>query len=165
MNPSLRIEVSVAAQQLRLLHDDCLLRIYPVSTSANGTGFEPESYKTPTGRFVVAEKIGAEMPVLTVFKGRRPVGTWSPDQPCNDDLILTRILRLRGLDPENANTWDRYIYIHGTNHEDEIGTPASHGCVRMRNLDIIDLFDRIPTGTPLSIHSEVPPEHHAKTFV
>jgi lipoprotein-anchoring transpeptidase ErfK/SrfK len=164
MKPPLRIEVSVASQQLRILRGNRVLRTYPVSTSANGTGFAEGSYKTPTGHFVVAEKIGAQMPVFTVFKARQPVGTWSPDQPCDDDLILTRILRLKGLDPENANTWDRYIYIHGTNHEDKIGTPTSHGCIRMRNDDVIDLFDRIPTETPLLIHPEVPPKHHAKTL-
>jgi lipoprotein-anchoring transpeptidase ErfK/SrfK len=68
-----------------------------------------------------------------------------------DDLVMTRILWLDGLEPRNANTHDRYVYIHGTNHEDEIGTAASHGCIRMRNTDVLELFERVDAGTPVEI--------------
>lgn len=85
-----------------------------------------------------------------IFRGRLPTGTVS-QQGGSDDLVLTRILWLEGLDPENANTRDRYIYIHGTNQEHLIGTPASHGCIRLRNGDMIELFGRIAEGTPVEI--------------
>src|SRR5690606_8466488 len=107
---------------------------------------------TPTGRFVVRGKIGEGAPSGTCFKNREPVGCWHPGEACEDDMILTRIIRLDGLDPENANTYDRFIYIHGTNREDLIGSPASHGCIRLRNADMIELFDLVPDGAGLLIH-------------
>jgi lipoprotein-anchoring transpeptidase ErfK/SrfK len=86
----------------------------------------------------------------TVFKSRKPV---KPTKKMlrDDDLVMTRILWLDGLEPRNANTHARYVYIHGTNHEDEIGAPQSHGCIRMRNADVIELFDRVEEGTPVEI--------------
>jgi L,D-transpeptidase YbiS len=123
---------------------------YPVSTSQFGLGAEPGSFKTPLGRFEISEKIGAGAAYGAVFRSRVPTGEIG--DPCDPaDLIQTRILWLRGLDPENANTRDRYIYIHGTNHEEAIGAPASHGCVRMRNADIAELYDFVTEGTPVSI--------------
>jgi lipoprotein-anchoring transpeptidase ErfK/SrfK len=123
---------------------------YPVSTSRFGLGMAEGSFKTPTGRFRIAEKIGDEAPIGTVFKSRRRV---KPTQRMlrEDDLIMTRILWLDGLDRENANTHARYVYIHGTNHEDQIGTPASEGCVRMRSADVVELYNQVPTGTPVVI--------------
>ncbi len=106
--------------------------------------------KTPLGRFRVAEKIGAKMPTGTVFKGRKPMDP-SITYPPSEDLILTRILWLDGVDPENANTFERFIYIHGTIHEDKIGQPASHGCIRMREADLLHLFDNAEVGTPVVI--------------
>lgn len=106
--------------------------------------------KTPTGRFQIAEKIGAAMPLRTVFKSRRPVRATKKSLEA-DDLIMTRILWLDGLDRENANTHDRYIYIHGTNQEELIGQPASHGCVRMRNVDLAELFELVEIGTRVII--------------
>jgi lipoprotein-anchoring transpeptidase ErfK/SrfK len=90
------------------------------------------------------------MPHGTVFKSRVPLG---PDDPLpqTEDLITSRILWLDGQDSENANTKERYIYIHGTKHEDRIGTPDSHGCIRMRNTDVIDLFELVDEGTPVVI--------------
>ncbi len=85
-----------------------------------------------------------------IFKSRLPIGEIAPHGG-DEDLVLTRILWLEGLDPENANTHERYIYIHGTNQEDLVGTPASHGCIRLRNRDVIDLFDRIPAKTSVEI--------------
>ncbi len=151
MNDGLRIEVSVEAQQMRLLKDDREIALYPISTAKNGTGCDEGSHCTPLGRFEIGEKIGDDAPLGTIFKGREPVGIWEMGMESAEDLILTRILWLHGRDPENANTHDRYIYIHGTNQEDLIGQPVSHGCVRMRNDDMIDFFDRVPTGTPMVI--------------
>lgn len=106
--------------------------------------------KTPTGRFRISEKIGAGMPQGTVFKSRRPVKT-TAKMLREEDLVMTRILWLDGLDPANANTHDRYIYIHGTNHEEQIGEAASHGCIRMRNADLVELFEQVEVGTPVAI--------------
>lgn len=106
--------------------------------------------KTPTGRFRIAEKIGKGMPLRTVFKNRRRVKVTKKLMQ-NDDLVMTRILWLDGLDPENANTRDRFIYIHGTNHEENIGEPVSHGCIRMRNADLVELFEQVGLDTPVLI--------------
>jgi lipoprotein-anchoring transpeptidase ErfK/SrfK len=152
----MRAEVSIRDQGLRLL--DAAGRMvawYPVSTSRFGIGFEPGSNRTPTGRFRICRKIGGGAPSGTIFRSRRRVGRWD-GQPLEEDLVLTRILWLDGLDPDNANTRGRYIYLHGTNQEDRIGTPASHGCVRLRNADIIDLFTRLREGDEVVIHREAP---------
>jgi lipoprotein-anchoring transpeptidase ErfK/SrfK len=106
--------------------------------------------KTPIGRFRVAEKIGAEMPAGTVFQSRLPLKPSDPLPP-TEDLVTSRILWLDGLDEHNANTRERFIYIHGTKHEDKIGTAASCGCIRMRNADVVELFDLIDDGTPVVI--------------
>ena len=115
-----------------------LLRRYPVSTSRFGVGTEPGSLRTPPGTFRVAEKFGGGEPLGAVFKSRRPTGE-NGLGAADDDLVLTRILWLEGAEAANANTRERYIYIHGTNHESLIGEPASHGCVRMRNADVAEL--------------------------
>ena len=146
-----RIEVSVDEQSLRLFEGDTEIRRYPISTAANGTGCEEGSNCTPLGQFEIGEKFGHEAPMGTIFKGREPVGEWALGEHSDEDLILTRILWLRGLDSDNANTHERYIYIHGTNQETLIGQPVSHGCLRMRNDEVIELFDLVPEGTPLSI--------------
>ena len=106
--------------------------------------------KTPTGRFRIEEKIGDGMPLGTVFKSRRPVRA-TKKLLREEDLIMTRILWLNGRDARNANTHDRFIYIHGTNHEEKIGEPASHGCIRMRNADLLELFELVKQGTPVVI--------------
>jgi lipoprotein-anchoring transpeptidase ErfK/SrfK len=144
------IHVSVRTQQLTLRNGRKKLGAYPISTSRFGLGAEEGSMKTPTGRFRVAEKIGEGMPVGTVFKSRRPIKA-TKKLLREEDLIMTRILWLDGLEPGNANTHDRYIYIHGTNHEESIGEPASHGCIRMRNADLVELFEQVTTGTPVVI--------------
>jgi lipoprotein-anchoring transpeptidase ErfK/SrfK len=142
--------VNVAEQRLELLEDGHPVFAFPISTSAYGLGSEEGSLKTPLGRFGVAEKIGNGQPQGMVFRGRVPTGEiGTEDQP--DDLVETRILWLEGLEPHNANTHSRYIYIHGTNHESRIGTPASHGCVRMRNADIVTLFDAVEVGDEILI--------------
>ena len=106
--------------------------------------------KTPTGRFRIAETIGDGMPLGTVFKSRRPVKA-TKKLLREEDLIMTRILWLDGLEACNANTHGRFIYIHGTNHEENIGEPASHGCIRMRNADLVELFELVEPGTPVVI--------------
>ncbi|MFN2541329.1 MAG: L,D-transpeptidase family protein, partial [Chthoniobacterales bacterium] len=110
------------------------------------------SFKTPLGRFRIAEKIGHTAAPGTIFKARVPLHPSDP-LPETEDLITSRILWLDGLDADNANSRVRYIYIHGTKHEDRIGTLDSHGCIRMRNADIIELFDLVEEGTPVVIRA------------
>lgn len=144
------IRVNVARQTLHLLRNGEPVKSWPVSTSRFGLGTEPGSFKTPLGRFRIAQKIGDGAEPWSVFRSRVPTGEIA--EPGGEhDGILSRILWLDGTDEENANTFSRYIYLHGTNQEDLIGTPASHGCVRMRNADIIELFDLVPEGTPVVI--------------
>jgi lipoprotein-anchoring transpeptidase ErfK/SrfK len=144
------MRVDIARQVVDLRHRNELIKSWPVSTSRFGLGFEPGSFKTPTGSFMVAEKIGDGAPLWAEFKSRQPTGGIS-ESGGDQDGILTRILWLSGLDAENANTSDRYIYFHGTNREDLIGTPASHGCIRLRNADIMELFDLVPEGVRVVI--------------
>lgn len=158
------IEVDIRRQQLYLWDPqpdgDQLLRQYPVSTAANGAGEASGSYRTPRGRHRIAEKIGAGQPLGAAFTARVPTGEiWTPaldaDNP-GRDWILTRILWLEGLEPGknqggNVDTHNRYIYIHGTHEEHRIGTPASHGCIRMKNADVAELFDLVETGTEVRI--------------
>lgn len=146
----MHIYISIGEQKLRLFEGDALVAEYVVSSAANGIGFEEGSYCTPTGRFEVSEKIGDGEPLRTIFKSRKPIGVWD-GTPSDEDMILSRILRLNGLDAQNANSMERYIYIHGTNHEALLGEPSSHGCIRMANADIVELFDRIELGAPLLI--------------
>jgi len=143
------IHVSLRTQSLQVLQDDALLFQAPVSTAAKGPGFAENSFQTPTGNFLIRERIGEGAPLFTSFKGRRPLSVWKGD--ASDDAILTRLLWLDGLDPENANTYRRYIYFHGTHAEDLIGTPASQGCIRLRNRDMLELFDLAPIGTRVHI--------------
>lgn len=146
-----RIEVLIGTQRLQLWDGCRLIKEWPVSTSKFGIGFVEGSNKTPLGGFVVQEKHGAGAALNTIFKARQPVGMWSAGEITKDDLVLTRILRLGGIEERNANTFDRYIYVHGTNDERGIGRPGSHGCVRMTNADVMDLFDRVSEGTTVWI--------------
>ena len=146
----MQLRIDATRQILEVLRDGEVCKSYPVSTSKFGLGFENGSNRTPLGRFVVSEKIGAGATVGTVFKSRAPTGEIA-SQGGQEDLVLTRILWLAGLDAANANTRDRFIYIHGTNQESLLGTPASHGCVRMRNADVAECFDEIPEGTLVEI--------------
>lgn len=145
-----KIVIDSRTQSLSLFQGADLLFAAPVSTSRFGLGFENGSHKTPTGMFRIHQKVGGEMPVGTVFKGRKPVTTpldWSVEP----DLITSRILWLDGLDEENALTRERYIYIHGTNQEQLIGQAASSGCIRMRNADVVRLFDLVDVGALVEI--------------
>ncbi len=146
--------VSVADQKMLLLHDGNPVRTYPVSTSRFGLGDGPRTNHTPLGRLAVAEKIGSGAPSGAVFKSRRPTGeVLRPNAPGRDPIV-TRILWLRGLEPGNRNAHGRYIYIHGTPREDDLGKPASYGCIRMASRDIIDLYNRVGKGAEVFITRE-----------
>jgi lipoprotein-anchoring transpeptidase ErfK/SrfK len=145
-----KIVIDSRTQSLSLFKGADLLFAAPVSTSRFGLGFENGSRKTPTGTFRIHQKVGGETPVGTVFKGRKPMTTpldWSTEP----DLITSRILWLDGLDEENALTRERYIYIHGTNQEQLIGQAASSGCIRMRNADVVRLFELVDVGALVEI--------------
>ena len=145
-----KIDVSIRDQRLTLTRDGEELRSYPISSSRFGIGTDEGSMKTPLGNFRIAEKIGDTAAPGTIFKARVALG---PDDPLpnTEDFVTTRILWLDGLEKDNANTRERFVYIHGTKHEDKIGRPASHGCIRMRNADVIELFDLVDEDTPVVI--------------
>jgi L,D-transpeptidase YbiS len=145
-----KIDISLKDQRLTLTRDGATLRSYPISSSRFGIGTDEGSNKTPLGNFRIAEKIGHDATPGTIFKSRIPLGPEDP-LPETEDFVTTRILWLDGLDEANANTRDRYIYIHGTKHEDRIGEPDSHGCIRMRNTDVIELFDLVDETTQVVI--------------
>src|SRR5882724_10238147 len=145
-----KIDVSVRDQRLILTRDGEKLRSFRISTSRFGIGTEEGSLKTPLGNFRIAEKIGDNAPPGTIFKARVALGPDDPP-PDTEDFITSRILWLDGLDEHNANTRDRFIYIHGTKHESKIGSPASCGCIRMRNADVVELFDLVDETTEVVI--------------
>jgi lipoprotein-anchoring transpeptidase ErfK/SrfK len=149
----MQIYIHVPSQTLDLLDDaGALQRRYVISTSKFGLGSEHGSNKTPAGRFEIAHKIGEGAAPGMIFQSRVPTGEFgTEDDP--EDRVQTRILWLNGLDPENATTKERYIYIHGTNAESQLGVPASHGCVRMANLDVIDLYDFVSEGDRVTIEA------------
>jgi len=157
----MKLRIDLTAQELELRDDgDTVLRRYPISSAANGPGEESGSYCTPRGRHVVRARIGAGQPPGTVFRARRPTGEmYSPElgaaQP-ERDWILTRILWLSGKEPGfnrlgSCDSMRRYIYIHGTPDETFEQAPRSHGCIRMRNADLVELFDLVPAYTPVEI--------------
>lgn len=157
----MHINISIPQQTLTLFADDGTLQArYRVSTALNGVGCQKNSGCTPLGKHTVRAKIGAGMPIGTVFVGRRATGeicsaelmAQFPDR----DWILTRILWLSGCEPGvnrlgNVDTMQRYIYIHGTPDNVPLGVPDSHGCVRMRNADVAQLFDLVSVGTVVTI--------------
>lgn len=146
----MRIYVHIPSQTLDILDEEKLLRRYVISSSRHGLGSEPGSNRTPVGRFRIAEKHGDGAEPGMVFVSRQPTGQiGNEDDP--KDHVQTRILWLDGLEETNANTYDRYVYIHGTNAESRLGLPASEGCIRMSNSDVIDLYDLIEAGTEVVI--------------
>jgi len=157
-----RLDVSIAGQRLELLDEEgSVVESYSVSTARNGAGERNGSECTPRGAHRIRAKIGAGCPVNTVFRGRRPTGEiYSPKlrrQYPERDWILTRILWLSGTEPGfnrlgDVDTMRRFIYIHGAPDDDPMGQPGSHGCIKMRNADVLELFDRVPAGTPVTIH-------------
>ncbi|MFQ5519314.1 MAG: L,D-transpeptidase family protein [Mariprofundus sp.] len=151
------IVISISEQMLYHRRNTGVWYAYPVSTASKGEGNRQGSFQTPLGKHRIAKKIGAGLPPLTAFSAREPFCIFNPesDDP-NRDWILTRILWLEGCETGKnrrgpVDTFDRYIYIHGTHEENSIGTPASHGCIRMRNDDVIDLFEHTRTGESIRI--------------
>ena len=147
---ALLLIIDAQQQQLTLFDQETFVARYPVSTSAAGLGCEEGSFKTPVGWHEVLDRIGAGAPLGQVFKNRKPVSSvFDPKDATGtgtEDLILTRILRLAGREPGKnqgfgIDSYERFIYIHGTQEEDRLGTPASHGCIRMASADIAALFD------------------------
>ncbi len=156
----LSIQVSISDQTLRVCEGDVCVASYAVSTALNGAGNESGSGKTPLGIHRIRAKIGGGQPANAVFVGRRPTGEiYSPalaEQFPKRDWILSRILWLCGCEPGvnrlgHVDSQRRYIYIHGTPDSEPMGEPRSHGCIRMRNTDVIALFDRVASGTSVRI--------------
>lgn len=154
------IEISIARQRLRLMEKGKVVMDVPVSTAKNGPGEEMGSECTPRGAHVIRARIGAGCESGTVFVARRPTGeVYTPElgeRYPGRDWILTRILWLSGLEPGRnrlgkLDTMRRFIYLHGTPDSVPLGQPGSRGCVRMRNRDIMDLFERVPVGTRVDI--------------
>ncbi|MFW1677823.1 L,D-transpeptidase family protein [Pontibacter sp. JAM-7] len=155
-----RIEVSISQQTLRLLEDSHELAVYPVSTALNGAGERESSGCTPRGGHYIRAKIGDAQPINSVFVGRRPTGEIYSSELAlmhpQRDWILTRILWLCGTETGfnrlgSVDSMRRYIYIHGTPDSEPMGKPLSHGCIRMRNQAILELFDRVAVGTAVDI--------------
>jgi len=157
----MKLQVSVSRQMLSVTNEAGeVLREYPVSTALAGVGEVSGSYQTPRGRHIVRAKIGGGQPENAVFVRRRPTGEiWTPElgaQYPDRDWILARILWLSGCEPGCnrlgcVDTMRRYIYIHGSPDTAEMGLPGSHGCIRMRNADIVELFDLVPCYTEVEI--------------
>ncbi|KJV06671.1 L,D-transpeptidase [Methylocucumis oryzae] len=161
MNTDSLLDINLSTQTLTLILENRPLKIYQVSTAKNGPGEVKGSECTPRGWHKIRAKIGADCPVNTVFVGRRPTGELYSaalaEQFPKRDWILTRILWLSGVEPGinrygNVDSAWRYIYIHGTPDSVALGVPGSHGCVRMANADVIELFQQIPIGFPVWLH-------------
>ncbi len=157
----IELDISITRQQLSVLKAGQIVQQYPVSTAKNGAGQEMGSECTPLGRHRVRVKIGAGQPLFSVFVGRRPTGEiYTPElglKHPDRDWILTRILWLGGLEAGKNrygkvdSSW-RFIYIHGCPDELMQGRPESHGCIRMHNQDVLELFNRINVGCKVNIH-------------
>lgn len=156
----MKLEVSVAQQKMRLYENDKLIKEYAVSTAKNGVGEVYGSEQTPRGLHVIRAKIGSGCAANTIFVGRRPTGEYFNDEMRKKfpdrDWILTRIFWLSGLEVGknrlgNVDTMRRYIYIHGTPDDVDMTTPGSRGCIRMRNQDIIELFNTVNVGVNIYI--------------
>ncbi len=160
----LHIEISFALQRLRLQRGCDTLADYLISTAKNGPGEQIDSECTPRGLHAICEKIGTDAPSGAVFVGRRPTGEiYSPELRARfptRDWILTRILWLTGMEPgcnqggEVDSRW-RYIYLHGTPDDVTLGTPGSRGCIRMRNADIMELFEQVEVGTRVMLIDDI----------
>ena len=157
----MNIRIDIKQQTLSVVEGDRLVRQYPISSGARGVGEQAGSFCTPRGKHVIRARIGDGAEIDTVFVARRPTGErYTPSlrkQHPGRDWILTRILWLSGREPGKnrlgtSDTMRRYIYIHGTPDDVEMGVPGSHGCIRMRNQDVIELFDLVEVGTEVDIH-------------
>jgi lipoprotein-anchoring transpeptidase ErfK/SrfK len=145
------VVVSVRDQQLAIVKDGLRTAIYPVSTSKFGVSDRPRSYGTPLGTMQIAAKIGGGAPEGSVFRHRQRTGEILRPNAPGRDPIVTRILWLRGLQPQNLQAYSRNIYIHGTAEERKIGRPASYGCIRMRSKDVVRVFESVPVGARVEV--------------
>ena len=144
--------VSVQSQRMYLVVEGGMWSEYVISTARNGLGTARNSMRTPEGLHRVVRKLGDGVPAFGIFKARRFTGDVAAPDSGGGDLITSRILWLDGLEPGvneggDVDSMERDIYIHGTADEASLGTPSSHGCIRMRNRDVIRLYDQIPVGT------------------
>ena len=150
-----KIKISIKDQKLYLISDDSTAKEYDISTSKYGVGNESNSNKTPLGKHKIKNMYGKDAALGTIFKGRANTGkiaTINTDSVFREtDLVTTRIMWLDGKEESNKNSYLRYIYIHGTPEEGLIGTPSSHGCIRMKNSDVIELFEKVKIGTVVEI--------------
>ena len=157
--PFIGLVASISEQKIFLFSDGKRLKEYDMSSSKRSPSCLEDSLGTPWGLHEICEKIGSHAPSGMVFKGRKPTGKKYSEYSSEDqakNLITSRILRLRGLEKGvnaggDKDTFSRYVYIHGTNHEDAIGSPASSGCLQLKNSDVTDLFDMVPLGSFLFI--------------
>ena len=149
-----RLVISVHDQRMKLLRGTASVADYLVSTAALGVSEAANSYGTPRGRHAIAEKIGAGAAIGTVFVDQLPTNEIVAVNAPGRAAVATRILRLRGLTYENWATFERLIYLHGSPIEDQLGTPASGGCIRMRSAEIVGLFDLVSVGTEIFIYEE-----------
>ena len=146
--------VSVKDQKMLLVCDGVPLKSYKISTSKFGVGDRPGSNCTPLGRMQVAQKIGGNAVIGSVFKSRRPTGeVIRPNSPGRDPVV-TRILWLTGKEQRNRNAYGRTIYIHGTPEENRLGSPASYGCIRMASKDVAELFTKVGKGADVFVIRE-----------
>jgi hypothetical protein len=151
LDTSSQVVISVRDQKLVLMRNGSKVATYPISTSMFGLGDAWGRMTTPLGYLAVEKKIGDNVPVGAVFHKRRLTGeVLQPNAPGRDP-ITTRIIWLRGLEPQNAHAFQRCIYIHGTPEEKKIGQPASYGCIRMKSKDVAELYDQLPVGAVVQI--------------
>ncbi len=149
--------VSVARQELIGVENGVVRFVFVCSTAEKGIGNRENSYQTPVGWHVIDQKIGDGLPKGAVLVSRKFTGeVWKPGDETTKDLVLTRIMWLRGTEPgvnrgAGIDSFERFIYIHGTPAEQRLGTPASMGCVRLSNNDVIKLYDQVRTGTRVLI--------------
>jgi lipoprotein-anchoring transpeptidase ErfK/SrfK len=151
--PEIRNEliISVAEQKLMLLQNGARVKTYPISTSKFGLGDGFGTYATPLGTMAIAQKIGDGAPLGAVFKRRQLTGEILKPNAPGRDPIMTRILWLRGLEPENRHAFARCIYIHGTTEEKFIGKKASYGCIRMKSKDVVEIYNQLPVGAIVQV--------------
>ena len=155
--PNHSIEIAIKSQLMLVLLNNKIIKSYSISSALNGLGQENNSFQTPLGEHYIAEKFGENAPLHTIFKARQAIRLFDNNLNEKKDWILTRILRLAGLEKnfnlgENVDTYSRYIYIHGTSDEKQIGQAVSKGCIRMLSTDIVKLYDLITIGTKVLIY-------------
>jgi len=152
--------ISIKHQHLYLIENDSTIRKYPISTAKKGIGNKENSLKTPPGLHTVKRKLGSDVPYAGILEAREYNGKIAKiitkKEKSGGDYVTTRIMWLQGEEPginrgRNIDSYNRFIYIHGTPEEGFIGEPASHGCIRMKNKDVIELYDLIEEGTPILI--------------